>query len=101
MIVEEYVDLLFKSIKADLEEQKRQIKDIQKELANREAESVPKVAYSDLPYASDGMNSFALRYVTNGRKQGEGAGNGTGVPAYYDSTSDAWLRMSDDTAVAI
>lgn len=101
MITEDYVDMIFRSIRDDLERQKKQIKDIQNELSNRQAESFPSLAYADLPYASDGMASFALRYVTNGRKVGEGAGNGTGCPAYYDSTSDSWLRLSDDTAVAI
>lgn len=36
-----------------------------------------------------------LRYVTNGRKIGEGAGGGTGVLVYDDGVS--WRRASDDT----
>ena len=39
-----------------------------------------------------------LVFVTNGRKVGEGAGNGTGVPAYDDGTN--WYRTSDDTPVS-
>lgn len=38
-----------------------------------------------------------LRFVTNGRKNGEGAGAGTGTLAYDDGT--AWRRASDDTTV--
>ncbi|AWN55074.1 hypothetical protein [Methylobacterium sp. 17Sr1-1] len=37
------------------------------------------------------------RYVSNGRKIGEAAGSGTGVPAYYSNGS--WRRLSDDTPV--
>ncbi len=38
-------------------------------------------------------------FVTNGRKVGEGAGVGTGTPAYDDGT--AWRRTGDDTTVAV
>ena len=41
-----------------------------------------------------------LIWISDGRKTGEGVGSGTGVVAYWDSTSAAWLRLSDDTAVA-
>lgn len=37
-------------------------------------------------------------YATNGRKNGEGAGAGTGVQCYDDGT--AWRRVSDDSTVA-
>jgi hypothetical protein len=40
-----------------------------------------------------------LRFVTNGRKVGEGGGAGTGVLAYDDGTD--WFRSSDDTPVAV
>ena len=55
---------------------------------------------ADAPLAADGMLAYEVRFISDGRKQGEGAGNGTGVPAYYDPAQDAWLRLSDDTAVA-
>lgn len=38
-----------------------------------------------------------LAYASNGRKQGEGAGLGTGVPVYF--SSGQWRRFSDDTQV--
>jgi hypothetical protein len=37
-------------------------------------------------------------YATNGRKVGEGAGAGTGVPVYYSNGS--WRVYSTDAAVA-
>jgi hypothetical protein len=49
---------------------------------------------ANLPAGSSG----ALAYATNGRKVGEGAGAGTGVPVYY-STSH-WRVFSTDAVVA-
>lgn len=40
-----------------------------------------------------------VAYCTDGRKSGEGAGNGTGVPVYYDETTGDWLVFRDGTAV--
>lgn len=40
-------------------------------------------------------------FITNGRKSGETAGNGTGIPAYYNAVTDSWLRFSDDGAVTV
>lgn len=39
-----------------------------------------------------------IAFATNGRKNGEGAGSGTGVQVYDDGT--AWRRVSDDSTVA-
>ncbi len=39
------------------------------------------------------------RFVTDGRKLGEGVGAGTGTPAYDDGV--AFRRTSDDTTVAV
>lgn len=41
--------------------------------------------------------SGRLRFATDGRKTGEGAGAGTGVLVYDDTV--AWRRTSDDTTV--
>ncbi len=40
-----------------------------------------------------------LRFVTDGRKVGEGGGAGTGTLCYDDGT--AWRRCADDTTVAV
>ncbi len=53
------------------------------------------VAFASLPAPGD---AGRLRFVSNGRKIGEGGGGGTGVPAYDDGV--AWRRTSDDTTVA-
>lgn len=56
---------------------------------------------SDAPLIADGMTGFAVAIITDGRKEGEGAGLGTGIPAYYDFATDTWLKFSTDTAVLI
>ena len=60
--------------------------------------NLPIFAFADLPTAAaDG----AVCFVSNGRKVGEGAGAGTGVPAYWDVDTTSWLVFSTDAAVAI
>lgn len=48
-----------------------------------------------LPVGTEG----ATAYCSNGRKVGEGAGAGTGVPVYFSGS--AWRRFSDDTVVSV
>lgn len=40
----------------------------------------------------------SMAFASNGRKDGEGAGAGTGLAVYYDGSN--WIRPSDDTTVA-
>jgi hypothetical protein len=53
-------------------------------------------AFAALPTGFNGRMVF----VTDGRKGGEGAGAGTGLPAYYDATAAAWLNFHDNAATA-
>lgn len=50
---------------------------------------------------SDGTEYIDLLWISNGRKPGEGAGAGTGVLAYYDSSADAWHNVHDYAAVTV
>lgn len=58
--------------------------------------SIEAIAFVDLPTPGQ---PGRLRFVTDGRKIGEGAGAGTGVPAYDDGV--AFRRTSDDSTVAV
>lgn len=64
-------------------------------------------AYADRPLAATGgMQTDNTQYVDmifiwNGRKSGEGAGNGTGVPCYYDPAVDDWRRFEDNAIVTV
>jgi hypothetical protein len=59
------------------------------------ADGVPAYAVAALPTSGVGPGSKA--WASDGRKDGEGAGAGTGVEVVYDGS--AWLRVSDFTAV--
>lgn len=54
-----------------------------------------KYTFANLPTGYEGRTAF----VTNGRKTGEGAAAGTGIPAYFSTAS--WRRYYDDAAVTI
>lgn len=51
--------------------------------------------------AAGGMSNGDMLFITNGRKAGEGAGAGTGIPAYYNAATDQWFSFRTDTAVTI
>lgn len=56
--------------------------------------SVEPSTVANLPAATE---AGRVRFATDGRKTGEGAGAGTGVLVYDDGT--AWRRVDDGTTV--
>lgn len=58
--------------------------------------SIEAIAFASLPTPGQ---AGRLRFVTDGRKTGEGVGAGTGTPVYDDGV--AWRRTADDTTVAV
>jgi len=56
--------------------------------------ALPVYTVANLPTGTAGM----IAYASNGRKGGEGAGTGTGVPVYFSNA--AWRVYSNDLAVA-
>lgn len=64
-----------------------------------QAFAFPTSTLANAPLAADGMATFAVRYISDGRKSGEGAGAGTGLPAWYDASSDSWLTFYDNSTV--
>lgn len=70
------------------------------------SENIPGSALADVPLAADGglgnnTTVLTLRWISDGRKPGEGAGAGTGVLAYYDSGGDQWISVFDQSAVTV
>jgi len=57
--------------------------------------AVPAVTFANLPAVGQ---AGRIRFVTDGRKMGEGPAAGTGV-LVYDDGGASWRRPSDDTAV--
>jgi hypothetical protein len=66
------------------------------EVAEPTGSNAEALAFVDLPAASQ---PGRLRFVTNGRKDGEGVGAGTGVLAYDDGV--AWRACDTSATVAI
>lgn len=60
-------------------------------------DGMPVYAFANLPTGFNGRMAF----VSDGRKPAEGAGLGTGVPAFYDAAAAGWLNFHDCLAVAI
>lgn len=59
----------------------------------RNAYDLPQYTVDNLPAGRLGQTALA----TNGRKSGETAGNGTGVPVWYDGSN--WLTYYDNSTV--
>lgn len=59
------------------------------------AAALPIYTVANLPTGYEGRLAFA----SNGRKTGEGAGSGTGVPVYFSDS--AWRTFPADAAVTV
>ena len=59
--------------------------------------NMPLYLFADLPVAPA---NGTVAFVTNGLKGGEVSPGGTGVPAYYDAASAAWLNFFDNLPTA-
>lgn len=93
------MELVWKELDKRIAQTETRREEISGESITGEAFQFPISALADAPLAADGMVTYACRFISDGRKAGEGAGTGTGVPGYYDPTTDSWLLFRDDTAV--
>ena len=71
------------------------IRDLEANERSEVSNAVPAVTFANLPAVGQ---TGRMRFVTDGRKLGEGPGAGTGVLAYDDGGA-SWRRPSDDTAI--
>lgn len=62
------------------------------------SDGIPAYAFANLPASGlgNGTGYITLAWVTNGRKAGESAGNGTGVLAIYNNATSTWKRVGED-----
>ena len=72
------------------------IRDLEANERSEVTNAVPAVTFANLPAPGQ---PGRIRFVTDGRKLGEGPGAGTGVLAYDDGGFGGWRRPSDDTSV--
>lgn len=71
------------------------IRDLEANERSEVTNAVPAVTFANLPTVGQ---AGRIRFVTDGRKVGEGPAAGTGVLAYDDGGA-SWRRPSDDTAI--
>jgi len=64
------------------------------------AVGLPEYLVADLPTPpSQPSDVRATAFATDGRKGGEGAGLGTGVPVYWNSATGEWFKFYDNLIV--
>lgn len=70
------------------------------------ADNIPAYTLANAPLAADGGlgdgtngGYITLAWISNGRKSGEGAGNGTGILAYYNASTNSWFGVRSEVAV--
>lgn len=96
------IDIVWMQLQSEIQTLTRRVTNLeQRSEITGETFSFPMSTLAGAPLAADGMNAFAVRFITDGRKSGETAGNGTGIPAYYNPATNNWRRFYDDAAVTI
>jgi hypothetical protein len=67
------------------------------------SDGIPAYTFANLPTTGlgNGTSYITTAFCSNGRKSGEGAGTGTGVPVYWNAATSQWLKFSTDTVVTI
>ena len=96
------VDMVWQALQNDLQQVREQVEVINTRTERSEtAGGVGACLHAELPLAADGASAGDLFFCTNALKVGEAAGAGTGTIVYFNSLTDSWYRVADDTAVSI
>ena len=99
-------ELVYSELKAEINALKKQAV-INSQVERAEiADSIPAFTLAAAPLAADGGlgdgtngGYITLAWISNGRKSGEGAGNGTGILAFYNTSTDSWFGVRSEVAV--
>jgi hypothetical protein len=100
------VELIYQELRQHLAGLQTQI-DRSKRVERAEiADSIPAYLLADAPLAvdgglGDGTSYITVAWISNGRKSGEGAGLGTGILAYYNTSTNSWFGVRSEVAVTI
>jgi hypothetical protein len=100
----EMVELVYRELKDELATLRVQVEKAQRVERAEIADSIPAYELADAPLAAqgglgDGVSYITLAWISDGRKSGEGAGAGTGILAFYDSSSDTWKGVRSEVNV--
>lgn len=102
------VELVYAELKQQLNTIQQEV-DRNKRIERAEiADSIPSFNLIDAPLSADGGlgtgaagGYITLAWISNGRKSGEGAGTGTGILAYYNSSTNSWFGVRSEVAVTV
>ena len=102
----EMVELVYEELKKQLNTVNTQVEKNQRVERAEIADSLPSYLLADAPLAVDGGLGTGTSYITlawikNGRKSGEGGGAGTGILAYYNSSTNSWFGVRSEVAVTV
>lgn len=98
------LDMVYDSLKKEIAANKKAtVKLLTTTEQSQYVDGIPAYTFANLPTdgLANGTTYLTIAFCSNGRKGGEGAGNGTGVPVYWNSASSQWLKFSDDTVVTV
>ena len=100
------VELVYNELKTELAALQTQVNRTGRVERAEIADSIPAYTLATAPLAADGGlgdgtagGYITLAWISNGRKNGEGAGAGTGILAYYNSSTNSWFGVRSEVAV--
>ena len=100
------MELIWGELKAEIRELRGEIIRTGRIERAEIADSIPASTLADAPNNADGglgdgVTYITQRWISNGRKSGEGAGVGTGVLAVFRASTNEWLRTTDYSVVVV
>lgn len=100
------VELVYRELKTELAKMRVQVEKAGRIERAEIADSIPAYELADAPLAADGglgdgTSYITLAWISDGRKSGETAGNGTGILAYYNTATDSWFGVRSEVAVTV
>lgn len=102
----EMVEMIYRDLKSQLNTLQTTVEKTQRVERAEIADNIPAYTLATAPLAADGglgdgTTYITLAWISNGRKSGEGAGNGTGILAYYNASTNSWFGVRSEVAVTI
>jgi len=101
-------ELVYQELKAEINTLKKQVVNNGQRERAEIADSLPAYTLANAPLAVDGGlgdgtsgGYITLAWISNGRKSGEGAGNGTGILAFYNTSTNSWFGVRSEVAVTV
>lgn len=100
------IEYVWKDLKGEINALQRQVDQNRRVERAEIADNIPASTLAAAPTSSsgglgNGSTYVTVRWISNGRKAGEGAGTGTGVLAVYQSSTNQWLRLTDYSVVVV